>query len=341
MIEKAILKKNAMPEYLTFFVTNRCNCRCSHCFFWREINKPGRELSLGEIEKVSKGMGKFRVLSLTGGEPLLRKDLFGIIKAFYDNCSIRNLVLPTNGTLPARQLVEKVLAGCPKLNVRVFVSLDALGKKHDKIRGVKGTFEKAVKTFKELKKIESKKFELGTITTFSTINQKEIFGIYDWLKQELQPGLLNFPVIRGKIKDESMKGIDVDVYEALMKKVCRETRGGLVKIAKDKMIGLNIRVLRENRLVTPCFAGTINAVMHANGDVFPCEILELKMGNVKGFDYDFKKLWFSADAKRVKKRIAEMKCFCTHGCNMLPNVIFNPRYYPGILLRLIKGKAGL
>ena len=71
MITKILFKRNIMPEYVTFFVTNRCNCKCKHCFFWKELNNLKNELTLDEIKKISMSMGKFSVLSLTGGEPSL------------------------------------------------------------------------------------------------------------------------------------------------------------------------------------------------------------------------------------------------------------------------------
>ena len=154
MITKIFYKKRILPEYVTFFVTNRCNCRCKHCFFWKELNKTKDELTLEEIRRISKSMGRFSVLSLTGGEPFLRKDLFEIIKAFYANNKIKHLVLPTNGTIDARGLAEKVLKECPKLKVRIFVSMDDIGEKHDKIRNLKGVFSNAITNFKRLKEGE-------------------------------------------------------------------------------------------------------------------------------------------------------------------------------------------
>ena len=57
-IPKIFFKDNAMPLQLIFFVTTRCNASCAHCFYSAELNNPTKkELSIEEIEKISKSMG--------------------------------------------------------------------------------------------------------------------------------------------------------------------------------------------------------------------------------------------------------------------------------------------
>ncbi len=331
MLGKIVSKRDALPEYVTFFVTNRCNCKCSHCFFWKELNYTEGELGLDEIEQISKSMGRFAVLSLTGGEPLLRKDLLDIVTTFYRNNRMRYLVIPTNGTVPARELVESTLEACPKLRIRVFVSIDDIGERHDRIRGNEGVFDKAVRTFKELRSIENDRLELGTITAYSRLNEDRIFTILEWLRENLRPDITNFPLVRGDVQDPAIADIDIATYERLMEEVFRRTKGNLVESAKEVMTQLTIQTVREDKFITPCYAGSINAVIHVNGDVFPCELLDLKMGNLREHDLDFRKLWSSKEAISVRERITSMRCFCTHGCNMLPNVLFNPRYHPRVI----------
>ncbi|MDP7081009.1 MAG: radical SAM protein [Candidatus Undinarchaeales archaeon] len=331
MLGKIVSKRDALPEYVTLFVTNKCNCRCTHCFLWKELNDTEGELNLDEIELLSKSMGRFAVLSLTGGEPLLKKDLLDVIRTFHRNNRMRYLVIPTNGTVPARELVERVLEDCPGLRIRVFVSIDDIGERHDLIRGHEGVFDKAVKTFKELRSIGNERLELGTITTYSRLNEDRIFTILEWLRENLRPDITNFPLVRGDVSNPTITDIDIAIYERLMEDVFRRTSGNLVESAKEVMTQLTIQTVRENRYITPCYAGSINAVIRANGDVYPCELLDLRMGNLRENDMDFRKLWSSKKAISVRERITSMKCFCTHGCNMLPNVLFNPRYHPRVI----------
>ncbi len=92
--------------YLIFYVTNRCNFRCKFCFYYAEIEQGRKpdELTLEEIEKLSKSIGPVLQLSLTGGEPFLRKDLADLTQHFIDNCAVRYLSIPTNASLTDRMV---------------------------------------------------------------------------------------------------------------------------------------------------------------------------------------------------------------------------------------------
>lgn len=319
MIEKILFK--GMPEYVTFFITKRCNCRCKHCFV--DINKEQNELTLEEIAKMSKTMGKFSVLSLTGGEPFLREDIGEIARIFYKNNSIKFLIIPTNGSLDIIDKVKGIKENCPKLNIRIFVSIDEIGQKHNEIRRL-DVFDKAVNTVKELKKIDG--IKVGTITTFSTLNQDRIFDIKEWIKVNLQPNLMNFPIVRD---NDKLSKINISIYEKLVSDLKTDN---IINKAKKVMNNLVIETIKKDKYLTPCYAGSINAVIYPNGDIYPCELLNSKIGNIKDFNYNFRKLWFSLVAKKIRLHIKKTKCFCVHGCNMLPNVIFNPKYYYKILM---------
>ena len=131
-------------SYMIFFVTARCNARCEFCFYWEEIESAAsrRELKLEEIDKITQKLKHLLYLSIGGGEPFLRKDLADIVSLFYRNCKTRIVNITTNGLQPARTeaLVERMLEENPNLFLKVGISLDALGDKHDEMRKVPGTF---------------------------------------------------------------------------------------------------------------------------------------------------------------------------------------------------------
>src|SRR5579863_3349720 len=86
---------------LIFFVTSVCNARCRTCFYWQELNQRG-DLTWAEIEMLSRSMPPFTDLWLSGGEPMLRRDLTRIIRLFCETNGVRWINLPTNGLLPER-----------------------------------------------------------------------------------------------------------------------------------------------------------------------------------------------------------------------------------------------
>ncbi|RLG89871.1 MAG: radical SAM protein, partial [Candidatus Hecatellales archaeon] len=126
-------------------VTGRCNLKCPHC-----------EVRGGEVEKDPPlthvyrmidsiaTVPEFRMLVLTGGEPLLRQDIYKIIK--YAKNSGFEVTIATNGTLISRETAKKLSS----LDITgVAVSLDFIEPElHDKFRGVSGTWEKVMEGMK-------------------------------------------------------------------------------------------------------------------------------------------------------------------------------------------------
>ncbi len=86
------LVRPSQPGYVIFFVTNRCNFRCEFCFYYDEIEKGQKpdELSLDEIRRFAPTIGPLMQLSLTGGEPFLRKDFTEVTKILLDH------IIPTH-----------------------------------------------------------------------------------------------------------------------------------------------------------------------------------------------------------------------------------------------------
>ncbi|HUO46320.1 MAG TPA: GTP 3',8-cyclase MoaA [Acidimicrobiia bacterium] len=115
---------------LRISVTDRCNFRCTYCMpkeiFGREYEFLAREqlLSFEEIERVARAFVRAgaRKIRLTGGEPLLRKDLEHLIALLASIPSVEDLTLTTNGSLLARKAEALKAAGLK----RVTVSLDSM-----------------------------------------------------------------------------------------------------------------------------------------------------------------------------------------------------------------------
>ena len=73
----------APHAYLIFFITARCNARCSFCFYWEEIENASkrRELRLEEIDQITAKLKHLLYLSIGGGEPFLRADLAEVARS--------------------------------------------------------------------------------------------------------------------------------------------------------------------------------------------------------------------------------------------------------------------
>jgi radical SAM protein with 4Fe4S-binding SPASM domain len=351
---KIFYKRECMPEYFIYFVTNRCNCKCKFCFFWKELNKQKDELKLHEIKKIIKSMDPVLFLVLTGGEPFLREDLPEIVQEFYKNKKAKIILIPTNG-LATEKIVnstKRILETCKGINLIINMSIDDIGDKHDNVRNVKGLFKKLKKTHDELFLLKKRfsNLDLGSVIVFSSLNQDRIFEIYNYIKSKFKFDSISSALVRGDVKLQSLKAVDVNIYDKFTKVlekdlISRRVKGHNKFFLSEFSIASNIilrkqliKAVKENKFISPCYAGNLIGVMYSDGDVYACEMLDKKIGNVREYDYDFKKLWLSENAIRIRKWVKDTKCFCTHECNWATNILFNPRYLPKLIYLVTKLK---
>ncbi len=305
------------PIHLTFFVTRRCNSRCPFCFY---LSKKGEsadnlpEISLDEIEKISLSLRSLLWVAFSGGEVYLREDIVDISRIFYKNNKPSILLYSTNGLMPEliRNRTEEILKHCRKSVVVVKLSLDGLYTEHDALRGVPGGFEKVMETYYKLSKLlnEYPNFELGINTVFCSKNQDGIDRVFEFVKGLDKIRTHTLSMIRGEIEDESFKNVDLNKYrytiETMEKDLKRKMasmyrfRGARLKSAQDILQRrLIYQTILEQRSIIPCYAGRLNLVLTETGDVYPCELLNQRIGNVKDYNYDVKKILRSKQAKRI------------------------------------------
>ncbi|NLY55006.1 MAG: radical SAM protein [Firmicutes bacterium] len=121
--------------------TNRCNLLCEHCYINAEDRDYSGELTTEEAISFIEDLGEMQipVLLFSGGEPLLRKELFDLGRMAAEK-GLRP-VISTNGTLITPEKAKAIKeAGFQYVGV----SIDGAEKKHDEFRGVPGAFQKAI-----------------------------------------------------------------------------------------------------------------------------------------------------------------------------------------------------
>ena len=135
------------PFIFHFLTTLRCNCDCESCL-WKDNTAKG-ELSLDEIKRIyleAKDAG-FILTVLWGGEPTLRKDLSDIIKFIKYEAEFAFIGMVTNGFLIPKQIHQYG----NELNL-ILISLDSPSREeHDRIRGLKGLYDKVLESVSIIK----------------------------------------------------------------------------------------------------------------------------------------------------------------------------------------------
>lgn len=153
-------KARRMPILLNVEFTKHCNARCGFCSCWQLESK-------GELADYGPIIRKFRpvVVSVSGGEPLLRKDYPELLRGIRPWCHY--LALITNGVLlnegSARTLVESGVD-------QICISLDYLGKRHDEARRVTGLYDHLAKIVPALTKA-GYRIALNTVIMESNLDE--------------------------------------------------------------------------------------------------------------------------------------------------------------------------
>jgi molybdenum cofactor biosynthesis enzyme MoaA len=126
-----------MINNLTFSITDRCNGRCKMCQIWKNGNLDG--MSVSEVSELlsQECFNGVETVSISGGEPFLRKDIIEVIEAIYNSLpKLNRIFLNTNGTIINK--VVDVCKYCCELVPNVILSISLEGNKdtNKKIRGI-------------------------------------------------------------------------------------------------------------------------------------------------------------------------------------------------------------
>ena len=184
---KLFFRERSLPLDLVFFITHRCIANCGHCFNWprRMHIKKQDELTIDEIEKISRSLDPMIFMFLTGGEPFIREDLSEIAKIFYINNKVFKYQMPSNGWFTEKIIpqMEQIAISCPNAHASVTVSIDGIEHEHDVIRGVKGLFTKAIQTIRELQRLAKfyPNIAVNAEITVSAYNQDRLIETFRYL----------------------------------------------------------------------------------------------------------------------------------------------------------------
>lgn len=321
-VSYALGRPFALPLNLTISVSYRCNSRCKTCNVWQ---RPNDDFTLEEYERTFASIGRAAYwFTFSGGEPTLRRDLPDIVASAYRHCRPGIINIPTNGIqdrlIPPR--IEKVLQAAPDSEVIINLSLDGIGEQHDRIRGVKGNFERALKTYAGLQVLKERytNLTLGVHTVISNFNVGEFERIYRYVRDELRPDSFISEIAEERVELDTVgMGITPPLrkYQPVIECLQQGLRGaearGVSRITqafRDRYYDLVKRTLAEQRQVIPCLAGVASAQIAPNGDVWTCCIRAESMGNLRDHAYNFRSVWTTSQARELRRSIKAGECHC-------------------------------
>jgi heme b synthase len=291
------------PKWIAWEITRRCNLKCVHCRSSSGLEATGHpDFTLAEARRVLDDIASYAkpVVVLSGGEPLLRPDVFEI--ATYGTGLGLRMCLATNGTLVTREICGKIKGAGIKM---VSLSLDgASAEVHDNFRNQPGAFAgtlNAAKLFKE----NGIQFLINS--SFTKRNQEEIPKIYHLAKELGATAWYMFMIVptgRGEdIMDELIAPEDYEKllvwhYEMekgekdiLVRPTCAPNYYRVVlQQAKEKGDDYERRSLQFSTGGSKgCLAGQLISLIDVDGNVLPCSYFPLAAGNIR--EKSFREIW--------------------------------------------------
>lgn len=294
------MKKSSLRD-ATIAVTHYCNARCKMCNIW-QIEKP-EELNRETFYNLGKDL---LYINLSGGEPFIRTDLPEIVKIINEVAPKAKIIISTNGLLSGLivDTMKKILEIDSRVGVRV--SLDGLEDNHDRIRGVGGIYQKAVRTLNDLSELGVK--DLGIGFTLMDANPGDVKPLYEWAKEnnwQFSISAVQNSNIYFNKKDNTLGPLD-EIISSIDYIIKRELESWSVKrwLRAYYFYGLKYYLLTGERLI-PSGAAADSVFIDAGGEVYPSNLIDEKIGNIN--DKNLEELWSSKNIREIREKLQNKK----------------------------------
>ncbi len=306
------------PYHVVWEVTTRCNLNCIHCYA-NSVEAKQAELTTTEGKKLLEQIAaveKFRMIVITGGEPLLRKDIFELVE--YAGKLGFKIVFSTNGIL----LTPDMAKDLAKLGVANFsISLDGYTSEcHEAIRREPGCFQSAINGIKAAT-------ESGVClqVNFTAMKQNlaELSGVIDLAESLKIDIIMVFQAIQPP-KDGVALELDADEQMQLIKTIAakqKKTKALIIPVCcpeywpwlvEQKSFTFGKMIQQET--LAGCGAGSGFSYIRYDGDVWPCNFIPIAAGNVRR--KSFSDIWDnSLLLKQFRVQPRGLKGICGECCH--------------------------
>lgn len=297
--------------HIQWHITNLCNLRCQHCY--QDDFSKGSDLDWPGLQKVSDRLhegflewDRKTCIHLTGGEPLLKPELFSLLGELDQKPLVEELGIITNGLLIDRELVRR-LSAFQKLK-KFKISLDGADREtHDSIRQ-KGVFDKAIQNITLLR--NDPQFEIILMFTVMRRNFRDLPSFFQ-LSREL--GVSGFIIERfipwGRGRERMDEVLTKEDWKALIKML-----SDLFSIEDERALlpyqAFQVRFHEDEPelLGAPCVIGRDGLCIMPDGSVFPCRRFPVSIGNL--LKDSLKAIWEKSEILEKLRRKENLKDHC-------------------------------
>jgi len=254
------------PKYARLIITHNCPLKCQMCSFWHEWKQ---DPTTEDLKTWIKELADFGVddISLGGGEPFIRKDLSELVEEIHSyglTCGVTTSGWIDKDSFPPVDRVE--------------ISIDgAKPETHDKIRGMEGSWDKAVSLVKRLK-------EMGKINQINFVLQRDNYlELEEYAKMAKSLGVMvsiipiSLDLVAQPRLEEGLAEIDPVLLRDQIEKAYAV---GNVATTRE-FIEFWLAKANNEETGTRCLAPNVEILVFATGDVYPCGNIQKPVGNLR------------------------------------------------------------
>lgn len=269
------------PFCVSFEVTHSCNARCKHCHLGGSVDEerttPQR---YGELCQQIKPV----IAQLSGGEPLLRRDLEQIVEALYNPNKAPYIVVTTNGVL----LTKKRYLSLREAGVDEFsLSLDYPDERHDEFRGIPGLFNRIRTLIKELSSENDKAITLSCVV--QSDNFRDLIRMAELAKE--WNVILNFSTytpLRTHDKSYMLSSEELEEFKEIIKRLLDFKKKNKNIFTSDYVLKNMINFFNKG-YIPNCRTGERSFNINPDGTFSPCGLIITNYKSQKELNKKFPK----------------------------------------------------
>ena len=326
-----------MPNYSIIYIDGRCNMLCGFCIHAAMDARKTPIMSAENWGLIFKKARSLLHLTVTGGEPFIRKDFVEIVDNIIESSGVPRVSINSNGFYKERieNFIPKLIDKHKNTEFTLSISLDGPEEIHDKVRAFKGAYKKALETIDVMKNHRKKPnffLKLASVLTKDNKTYMEDFlnQTSSWPIDFHELILIRDVPIAEQLEVKKEYERLSEIQHKRTSNIWKKSFNG--KLFK-KLYSETLKRIDSNKVHSPCLAGGRLVEIFPDGVVRGCEVEKLwnisKIGNVKESNFNIVDIIKSKNAKNFRK-IAK-KCTCTFECASAINTVYDPKHWVSLI----------
>lgn len=328
---------NQKPNYAIIYIDGRCNMHCGFCIHAAVDARKTPILNAEKWGNFFRNAKSLMHLTITGGEPFLRKDFVSIVDKILKKNDIPQISINSNGFYIERikEFLPSLVKKYKNTEFTLSISLDGPEIIHDKVRVFKGAYKRALETLDAINYLRKEhNFFLKLASVLTKDNKsymREFLRTTSQWNIDFHEIILvrDVPVEDQLIVKDEFRDLNKIQHADSSKKWKKSFTGKLY----EKIYKETIKKIGNDKIFSPCLAGDRLIEIFPDGVVRGCEVEKLwnisEIGNLEKDSDDIVEIVKSKKAKEFAK--FAKKCTCTFECASAINTVYDTKHWPSLL----------